>query len=433
MTTLDRRTFLTLVGAAAGSAALSSCAGFGGGGESDTDEQGSDEQITFTLWAGDAELAAFQAIAKDFQAAEGVRVKLQQVPFDQLLTTVDAGLQAGQAPDVFRVTYTDLGVYSSQQALLDLSRYLPDGYADQFRPGLWSAVNRDGTPFGVPHHTDTSMILVRSDALEEARLRLPTSYDEAWTWEQLDEALSKLKGVTKEQQYATGVNWQQFGAYRWLNFVGQAGGRLLTDDLSAPAIDSPEGREALTFTQSFFERGLVPPTTSTKGDYVDELFIAGTTASVFAGDFLLPSIADAGFDFEGTFLPRNPEATAELGGNAVVATADSPRAEQAAKFLQFLASQEQMARFCEATTVLPTRTDLAGGDLDYQVRPDLMELFVAQSEAITEDIVQQTTVPSFNEINAALVEQLERAFVGGEDAGAVLADLAADIERALGS
>jgi multiple sugar transport system substrate-binding protein len=61
-----------------------------------------------------------------------------------------------------------------------------------------------------------------------------------------------------------------------------------------------------------------------------------------------------------------------------------------------------------------------------------MELFVAQSEAITEDIVAQTTVPSFNEINAALVEQLERAFVGGEDVEAVLADLSADIERALG-
>ena len=428
---LDRRTFLALLGTAAGSAALGGCAGFTGGGRT-SEGEGSEDQLTFTLWAGDAELTAFEAIARDFEAAEGIRVKLQQVPFDQLLTTVDAGLQGGQAPDVFRVTYTDLGVYSSQGALLDLSRYLPDGYADQFRPGLWSAVNRDGTPFGVPHHTDTSMILVRSDAVQQAGLTLPTSYDEAWSWEQLDEALVALQGITKDQQFATGVNWQQFGAYRWLNFLGQTGGRLLTEDLSAPAVDSPAGREALRFTQSFFERGLVPPTSSTKGDYVDELFAAGTTASVFAGDFLLPSLTEAGFDFQATFLPRNPEATAELGGNAVVATADGPRAEQAATFLQFLASQEQMARFCEATTVLPTRTDLAGSDLAYEVRPDLMELFVAQSEAITEDIVAQTTVPSFNEINAALVERLEQAFVGGEEAGAVLAELSVDIERALG-
>ncbi len=108
---LDRRTFLAALGAAAGSAALGGCAGFGGGGG---DDEGSDDRITFTLWAGDAELAAFQALARDFEAAEGIGVELQQVPFDQLLTTVDAGLQGGQAPDVFRVTYTDLGVYSSQ-------------------------------------------------------------------------------------------------------------------------------------------------------------------------------------------------------------------------------------------------------------------------------------------------------------------------------
>ena len=208
---LDRRTFLALLGAAAGSAAMSGCAGFTGGGGG-SEEGGSDEEITFTLWAGDAELTAFEAIARDFEAAEGIRVKLQQVPFDQLLTTVDAGLQGGQAPDVFRVTYTDLGVYSSQGALLDLSGYLPDGYADQFRPGLWSAVTRDGAPFGVPHHTDTSMILVRSDAREQAGITLPTSYDEAWSWEQLDEALVRLQGVTTAQQFATGVNWQQFGA-----------------------------------------------------------------------------------------------------------------------------------------------------------------------------------------------------------------------------
>ena len=426
---VDRRTFLKVLGLTAAGTALGGCAGFGGGGGS---EEGSEDDLTFTLWAGDAELAAFQALARDFESAEGVRVRLEQVPFDQLLTTVDAGLQGGQAPDLFRVTYTDLGVYSSQGALLDLTPHLPDGYADDFRPGLWSAVARDGKPYGVPHHTDTSMVLVRSDAAQAAGLTLPGSYDEAWPWEELDAALVALQGVAADQQFATGVNWQQFGAYRWLNFLGQAGGRLLTEDLRQPAVDSPEGLEALRFTQSLFTRGLVPRTSSTKGDYVDELFAAGTLASVFAGDFLLPSLAESGIEFDATFLPVNPEATAELGGNAVVATADTPRAEQAAAFLQFVASQEQMARFCEAATVLPTRTDLAGGDLDYQVRPDLMELFVVQSEAITEDIVQQTTVPSFNEINAALVEQLERAFIGGEDPQAVLADLTADIERALG-
>ncbi len=40
-------------------------------------------------------------------------------------------------------------------------------------------------------------------------------------------------------------------------------------------------------------------------------------------------------------------------------------------------------------------------------------------------------MPAFNEINAALVDRLDRAFVGQEDAAAVLAALSADVERIL--
>ena len=102
--TLDRRTFFEALGATAGAAALGGCAGFGGGGGSGSGNGGSDDELTFTLWAGGAELAAFQQLARDFEAAEGIRVRLEQVPFEQLLTTVEVGLQGGQAPDVFRAT-----------------------------------------------------------------------------------------------------------------------------------------------------------------------------------------------------------------------------------------------------------------------------------------------------------------------------------------
>ncbi len=426
---LDRRGFLRLAGAVAGGAALSGC-----GLRSDSGDPGADDAdgLTFTLWGGPAELSAFQTLARDFEAAEDVPVRLQPVPFDQVQASVDAGLQSGQPPDLFRVTYADLGVYSSQGALLDLAPHLPPGYADEFRPSFWSAVSREQQAFGVPHHTDTSMLLVNSEAAAEAGLGpMPTTPDDAWTWEEFDAALVRLQAVAAPRQFATGVNWQLAGAYRWLNWVGQAGGRLLTEGLDAPAIDSPAGLEALRFTQSLFARGLLPRSTSTRGDYVGDLFGAGTLATAFAGDFLLPEFANVGFEYGATFLPVRQQATAELGGSAVVVTADSPRVEQAARFLQFLASEERMAWFCEETTLLPTRAGLSAADLTYAVRPDLMGLFVAQSDAITEEIARQTTVPAFNEINAALVDRLDRAFVGQEDAAAVLAALSADVERIL--
>ena len=416
--TLDRRTFLAALGAVAGSAALGGCAA--------RDGRAADD-LTFALRSEGAELAAFAALARDFEAAEGVRVRLQPVPWGRLRPAADVS----RAPDVVRLPYTDLAAWSSRGALLDLTGRLPAADAHRFLPGPWRAVHPGGTTSGVPHTLDTSVLLVRTDAAGAAGIALPPSPQEAWSWEQLDEALVRLRDVSRGRRSATGVNWQRSGAYRWLNFLGQSGGRLLTEDLSAPAVAGPAGLAALRWTQSLFTRGLVPATTSTRGTDVVALFARGDLASVFTGGFRLPALAGTGIEFDATSLPHNPGAAAELGGAAVAVTAGTPRAEQAARFLRFLSAPEQMGRFCAATGALPTRTDVGLADLEPALRPDLVEVLEAQSAGITGDVVAQTTVPAFPAISAVLGDQLDRAFVHGADAGRVLEDLASGIGRAL--
>ena len=427
---LSRRAFLAATGA--GALALSGCGtGFGlRGSDGSASREG---RLSFTLWAGEAELTAFQTIAEQWTATSGVPVVFNVVPFGEALTGIDANLASDRAPDLFRVTYQDIGIYAAGGALLDLTDRLPGGFLDGFGEAFVSAVRSEGRVFGVPHHTDTSLVLYDTQALQAAGARLPTSLDDAWTWEEFRSVAASLP--TGESQYAFGVNWQLAGAYRWLNWVDQRGGRLLTDDLTAPAIDSRAARDALALTQSFFTEGLVPPTTSTKGSYVDELFTAGTIGMVFAGDFLLPTIdpefTGSGRSYGATFLPRDETASADLGGNAVVATSQSVNAEAAADFLAFLSGDEAQALFCEQAVVLPTRTSLLGQTLDYAVRPDLMELFVEQATTITPGLSAQVTVPQFNAVNASLVDRLEQAFLGGDDPAQVLEDLAADVEGRL--
>jgi len=408
---------------------LGGCSGFSTGG----DEAAADpDTLRFTLWGADSEVVAFQSLADAFRQRENVTIELNNVPFGEVRQNVDAGLQSGRAPDLFRVTYNDVGVYGRQGALLELDQYLPAGYADAFTPALWTAVTSDGKVVGVPHHTDTSMILYNKAALSAAGVtEIPASPDDAWTQEEFLDVARRVQGQAGTK-YAFGVNWQKAGAYRWLNWVFSNGGRLLTPDLTAAAIDSDAGREALRLTQSFFTSGLVPPATSTKGTYVDEVFPSGTIAMVFAGDFLLSGLDPlVKFDYGATFLPVGQRAAADLGGNAVVATKDTKNAEAAAKFLQFLADEQNMADFCARTNVLPTRTALAGKDLSFADRPDLMKLYVQQAQAIHPDDVAQVTVPQFSAINNVLVEQLERAFVDKTDVNRVIGDMAEAVTQQL--
>ena len=153
-------------------------------------------------------------------------------------------------------------------------------------------------------------------------------------------------------------DWQQAGAYRWLNWLFQAGGNLLGADLKSPAVDSDAGRKAVQVTQSFFTNKWVARSTSvTSGTYPDSAFIAGTVAMAFAGDFLIPTIESGvkkKFEYGALPMPKETTAASDLGGNAIVAAKDGKHTDTAAKFLAFIVSEQQQKTFCEATGELPT-------------------------------------------------------------------------------
>ncbi len=83
-----------------------------------------------------------------------------------------------------------------------------------------------------------------------------------------------------------------------------------------------------------------------------------------------------------------------------------------------------MKRFCEATNLLPTRKDLVEQKLDYEIRPDLMPVFVDQSTTITPEYTRAVTVPDFTQVNNAFVDQLEGFIIGDQSPGATLGNIA---------
>ncbi len=426
------------LGAAAG---LSACAGLTGKSSSDTPSgTGSggalQAQLSFVNWSGDTEKKAFDAVIKAFQLANpGITVKTETVPYASIQTNLDSRFQAGNPPDLFRVSYIDIGQYTSQGVLLDVSSTFDQAKVDAFVPGLWEGVVYDGKPYGVPHQIDTTAILYRLDSFEAAGItNIPKSLDEAWSWEEFADASRKLAGIVKAKQSPFIYDWQSAGAYRWLSWLFQAGGTALGPDLKTPAIDSDQGRRAVEFTQSFFTNEWVARNTSVKSTtYPDAAFISGTVAMAFCGDFLIPGVEDGvkgKFEYGSMPMPKDVNAASDLGGNAIVAAKDGKNTEAASRFLEFLVNEEQQRTFCESTGELPTLKSLTTTALDFQVRPELMKTFVEQATTITPEQVKQVTVPQFARINTALQAELEKAFLGGASPADTTAALAAAIQAA---
>ncbi|KQO96998.1 ABC transporter substrate-binding protein [Leifsonia sp. Leaf264] len=412
---------------------LAGCSGFGGGSGGGDSASG---DITFTTWASESEEGAFKDLIKKFEAEhDGAKVKLNVVPYDQMFSNIDAQLSSGDAPDVFRVDYGNLGVYSSQDQLLDLSPYVSDDESKAFVPAMWEAVSYDGKPYGVPHQTDVSALLVNKDMLKAAGIdpaTLPTSQDDAWTWEQFGDVAAKLRASLPADKYPFVYNWQLGGAPRWLSWLFQADGALLEKDGKTPAIDSAAGEKALDFTKNFFDKGWVPPTSSTKAStYADSLFAEGTTAMAFIGSFLVPDMDYFNkFDWTSVPMPRDERGATDLGGNALVATKATKNPELASEFLKFMVQADSMSAFCAVTNELPTRTDLAGDAITFAVRPDVMPVFVEQATTIEPSDVKQLTTPAMAAISTALQDQLEAAFTGGQSTEDTLANLTAAIKEA---
>lgn len=431
---VSRRQFLAGASGVAAATWLSGCGGFSK--SSTSGASTSKDTITFMTWASDAESSAFKKLASAFESANsGVTVDLKIVPYAEMFTGVDAQLQAGTAPDVFRVDYPTMGLYSSQGQLLDLTDYLDSALTDDFIPALYQGVQFDGKPYGVPHQTDTTCILYQPAMFETAGITsVPDSLESAWSWEEFSAVADKLKGSLGDDVAPFAYDWQQFGAYRWLTWLFEAGGALLESDLETPAIVSAEGTKALEFTRSFFENEWIPKNTSVKGaTYPDTIFISEKIAMAFAGDFLLPGIDDGvkdKFEWKATYQPTDVRASSDLGGNALVATEQASNADLAAEFLQFMVASENMASFCEEAVELPTLQSLVGQKLNYATRPDLMPIFAEQATTMTAEDVAQVTVPYFGQINSLLQEQLEQCFVSGQSVDDTLANIADGVEKA---
>lgn len=429
--TFNRRHFLGAAGALTGSALVAGCGGFS---TSDSGSAADTEALAFTTWGTDSELAGFRSAIDRFQAANsGAKVALNSVPYEQMFTNIDAQLQAGNPPDVFRVPYYTFGGYAGRGQLLDLSTHLAGDVGDRFTPAAWAAVQNGGKPYGVPHHTDTSVIVYNKSALATAGITsVPTKLDQAWTWDEFERVAQTLRKELPDDKYPFAYNWQGNGVTRWLSWLFEANGRFLAEDLVTPAIDSESGRAAVDFTKSFFANKLVPPNSSVKSTtYASDMWFSQTVAMTFAGAFLIPD-AEKTLDFEwgATFSPRKNRAGGDFGGNALVATAATKKAELAAKFLDFMTQEESMRDFCAGASLLPTRRDLSEKGIEFAVRPELSPVFVGQATTVRAADSGQVASPSMSKIITVLKDQLEQAFVGGQSTEKTLAGLSSGIAAA---
>ena len=333
------------------------------------------------------------------------------------------------------MTPTEVGPYIANGSLIDISQYLPSGYGNDFDPTFWSQVAKGGKVYGVPQCVDTTAIYYRTDMLDKIGARIPTSPQDAWTWDEFIGICGQVKKLTG--RYAFSFDWAAESGYYWLPILYQHGGALVESDLKTPAIQNSAGVEAIEWTRQWFVDGLVSPSNSMQASLepsVVNLFTAGIVGMMVNGDWELTNVQAGGLDtskWDVTYLFRDQTTASLVGGTLMTVSKDSKYPDEAAKLAAYLCNSANMSNYCAETLFLPARNSLAGDKIKYSYRPEAVQKFVTQTHAIPQEMFTLQTSENFSAMNDVLSTQLALCFTGQQSAAQTAQAIASGIQSAV--
>jgi multiple sugar transport system substrate-binding protein len=390
-------------------------------------------ELTFALWGEGVPVQVLKDITAAYNASHpDVNVTLEASPGAQYYQQLDTRIAGKNTPDIMRSDYASIGRYGKANVLMDLAGKLDADFGKDFVPTFWSAVTSGDKIYAVPANLDTEAVFYNADIFDSLSIVPPKQVDKSWTWAEFIDVAKKLD-TAKKTPYAFAMQWQ-VSPFRWLPFLYQHGGQLLSDDLTAPMVNSKEGIETIQWLQSWFTQNLVPASTSIKSpDDPSVLFANGTLSMFIGGDWKIPAVADAigdRFKWSVTYMPRDKNLAAGVGGSCWAVARDSKYPDQAVDFLKYLTTAEMQREFVAKSQYLPARLSQLD-NIAYTTFKEERRIFIEQAQTIPAHLVATISLPQFSKINLKMGDELDLAFTAGQSAEQTAQNISDYISTAL--
>ncbi|MFD5452695.1 sugar ABC transporter substrate-binding protein [Streptomyces sp. NPDC003470] len=354
-----------LLGALALLPAVSGCGGAAG-----TAAAG-DEVTSITAldyYTDDTEHAQWSGWLDACGKAAGVRVEHSSVPGPSLVPTVLRQASARTLPDLLMLDNADLQQIADTGVLTPLDRYGID--FDGFGEEILAAGSYDGKVYGLAPTVSTVVLFYDKDALAEAGVAVPR------TWDELRTAAAAL---TRPGRYGMAVDADATfeSAWQFLPFLWSNGG-------DERRLDSPQAEQALRLWADLVRSGSMSKSVLNwnQADLHDQ-FVAGRTAMMINGPWRIPALnkaRDLNWGMAPVPVPTAGQApVTPIGGEVwtVPHSASTARQEKAAQVLACLNDSRTMLDQAEQRVTVPSRPAVAAR---YAERVPSMAAFVDSVE-----------------------------------------------------
>lgn len=381
------------------------------------------ETLNYVYFTDGPDEQATRDLIADFEAEYDVTVNLEVLPYADLVSSVQARLSGGDAPDVVRLT----GLGDFQADLLDLRPYLGEEYAEEFLPGPMSgALGSNGEIIAVPSDLTLNGPFINAAMFDDAGVDLP-DVEDPWTWEEMIDAATQVQDAAGTPYAFT----MDKSGHRVSTVLSQYGTALVAD--GEVALDAEAAESALEPLVTMMTDDTMPRDfwlgAGSRYEGANEIFLAEDVPVYLSGNWQVGQFAaNANFDWAAAPNPCATECGGFPGGKFMAAFDEGPNPALAAEFIRFFNTAENQTTFVVAGGFLPTRADLAEDGVEYPERQEDMDVFLADLVRTPEIGYEANGDPLFSGAATELIEELDLVVAGNKELPDAIDDLTQSLE-----
>lgn len=307
-----------------------------------------------------------QEIVDEFNASQSdiVVEAIYQGDYTTAGTKLQAAVAGGNAPHVVQVEITRVGMYASQDLLLDLTPYAEadaDFDISAMYPGVMDFSYIDGKLISIPNGRSCPVMYYNADALKAAGFETAPA-----TWEEMRAASA---AVTKDGSMGYGASLGD--SWYYLAMMLTAGGQIYNEAGNDIGFYGEAGTKPLQLWLDMIEDGsLYIPEGE---DYASNAalrnaFMAGACNIIMQSSAQYRSLVDnSDFEVGVAYIPKDVTYAAIPGGSNLVAFQGMSKAEEQAvwEFMKYMCSGDVAGKYAAGTGYLPT-SDAALNSAVYQ-------------------------------------------------------------------
>lgn len=366
----------------------------------------------------DKEAACIKEMVDEYnQSQDAVYVEYTSVnQTDYTTTLVTTAYANGECPDILWVEPATFKKFSNAGILADISSYYTDALkTDMLSSCLNAATGEDGKIYSLPFECETLGLFYDADALEEAGIQPPK------TWDELEEA---AKTLTTDDRYGivlpvektsyTMFNWWPF---MWMNKAD------VYDSEGNIVVDSSEMAGALDFWGSFYKNEHCPSSLQ-DGPWSIDNVANGVAAMQIGGTYMINAAEEYNKDGHNISVTQLPSPDGETyitsaGGQMMGVSSQSENIDAAADFIFWCFGGKDIsnaAKWCtEAKFAYPARQSVIDANKDV-FEQGLKKIFTSFYDTATPE-------PQYtSEETEILEEMLQQVMFGGQDGATAATD-----------